>query len=167
MSSVLIGSFHYRTTEIGANAQRHFPRGAAAWRIRAVKEGYIQPIDPRRVLPNRVRSEHTNQFEEMPEGAGLDVPQAPQEMCPPESALCFRLERQISARRTNDEGGTKAAISAAKELFRCFQQHAVKHSSSSCGLVQGTTKSRHLGSCHQLPVGRTNTSMTRKFIVET
>jgi hypothetical protein len=170
-----------------------------AWRIRAVKEGYIQAIDPTHALFERVRSEQTNQFGEMPERAGLDVPRASQEMGPavPASeaserstsarpnvselkasalaeqlevivailnnqlrlcsrpfngnlascesllasarALCFRLERQVSATRTNDEGKTKAAISAAQELFRRFQQHALKHSSSSCRPAQGSS----------------------------
>jgi hypothetical protein len=51
--------------------------------------------------------------------------------------LCSHLEGQISATRTNDEGRTKAAISAANKLFRRFQQHAVRHSSSSCRSARG------------------------------
>jgi hypothetical protein len=44
--------------------------------------------------------------------------------------LCARLEAQVSATtRTNDEGPTTAVISAARELFQRFQEHAVKHSS--------------------------------------
>jgi hypothetical protein len=69
-----------------------------AWRIRAVKEGYIQAIDPTHALFKRVRSEQASQFGKMLEWAGLDIPQTPQEMGPAVPALGVR-ERSTSAIR--------------------------------------------------------------------
>jgi hypothetical protein len=47
-----------------------------AWRIRAVKEGYIQAIEPAHPLFQRVRSEETSRSSEMPGRAGPVVARA-------------------------------------------------------------------------------------------
>ncbi len=47
-----------------------------AWRIRAVKDGYIQAIDPAHPLFERVRLEQTSQLAAIPEGASLVVTRA-------------------------------------------------------------------------------------------
>jgi transposase-like protein len=49
-----------------------------AWRIRAVKDGYIQAIDPAHPQFERVRLEQSSQFAAMPERASLFVARAPQ-----------------------------------------------------------------------------------------
>jgi hypothetical protein len=157
-----------------------------AWRIRAVKEGYIQTIEPEHPLFQRIRAEQSSESAEMPVlasslvvgpqvdsavlAAEVDEPSfaipAAMELrgsdlveqlhaivgivdnqlllcskplngnidsCEPLLArakmLCARLEAQVSATHTNDLGPTTAVISAAEELFRRFQDHAVEHSS--------------------------------------
>lgn len=153
-----------------------------AWRIRAVKDGYIQAIDPAHPLFERVRLEQTSQLAAIPEGASLVVTRALQTgpgipaskadeeppaipnngtelkapalveqldaivailnnqlrlcskplngnigSCEPLLArarsLCFRLEAQVAAARSNDDLCARAVISAAKELFQRFQNH--------------------------------------------
>jgi hypothetical protein len=159
-----------------------------AWRIRAVKEGYVQAIEPAHTLFRRVRLQETSQSSEMPVRASSVVAQVSKaapaiptlerdeplsarrkitrlrglnpaeelqaivgvldnqlrlralpsinvniDCCEPLLArakmLCARLETQVSAARTNDEGRTTAVISAARELFQRFHDHAVEHSS--------------------------------------
>jgi hypothetical protein len=157
-----------------------------AWRIRAVKEGYIQAIEPEHPLFQRIRAEQSSQSAEMPIQASsvglssqadsavlaaevdkppLAIPDATElrrsnlveqlhtivgildnqlllcskplngniDSCEPLLAraktLCALLEARVSATRTKDDGRTRAAVSAAKKLFRHFQEHAFKHSS--------------------------------------
>jgi len=156
-----------------------------AWRIRAVRDGYIQAIETGHPLFKRVRLERASEFAQMPvrESSVVETPQtgpaaltaevdeqrpgqpnatepwgsnlAEQlhaivgildnqlllrsrpfsgdvDSCEPllarAKALCARLEAQVRAAHTNDEGPTAAVILAAKELFQRFQEHALKHS---------------------------------------
>jgi hypothetical protein len=153
-----------------------------AWRIRAVKEGYIQAIEPEQPLFQRVRLEEASRSSEAPVRASPVIACGPKtgpslrasevdeprlampdaefgisslaeqlhamvgildnqlrlcsrpfngtiDSCEPLLAsaktLCARLEAQISATRTKDGGRTRAAISAAKNLFQCFQESFV------------------------------------------
>jgi hypothetical protein len=152
-----------------------------AWRIRAVKQGYIQAIDPEHPQFKQVRPQQTSQFAEMPARTSSVVAPAPKtrpavlafefdeprpappaetelsgpnlaeqlhaiigildnqlllcskhlnrntDSCEPllarAKALCARLEAQRSSVRTNKEVRARAVISAARELFRRFQEH--------------------------------------------
>jgi hypothetical protein len=154
-----------------------------AWRIRAVKQGYVQAIDPGQPLFQRVRLEETSKSPEGPVRASpvvawspktgpavraSDVDESRRSMPDAElgassslaqqllavvdildnqlrlcsqplngnidscelllasaKTLCARLEAQVSAARTKDVGRARAAISAAKKLFHCFQERFV------------------------------------------
>jgi hypothetical protein len=152
-----------------------------AWRIRALKEGYIQPIDLAHPLFLQARLEQPAQVSEMPVRAPVvtkvvkmiptpmaielqvDETSSPmrrgtqlkgltlveklqaimgvldnqlrlcseplrgnldscEQLLARAQALCASLEDQIEASHYNDGGRTTAVISAAKELFRHFQE---------------------------------------------
>jgi hypothetical protein len=163
-----------------------------AWRIRAVKEGYVNAIEPEHPLFQRVRLVEVNQSTEMQvqtrcgamQAAVKTIPlisealvptpevhQLPSgmasvtdrggsnlaeqlhamvdvldnqlglrsnhsngniESCEPlltsARTLCERLESNLAATQSDGEWRTAAAISAAKQLFRRFEEHALERS---------------------------------------
>jgi hypothetical protein len=157
------------------------------WRIRAVKEGYIQAIEPEHSTFKRVRLEQTSKMTgaqagpepivdrawTRPSAPASEVDKTPlampdvielrgsnlaeqlhtivgildnqlrlcsrplygniqscEQLLARAKMLCTRLEVQVSATRNNDEGRTTMVISAAKELFQRFQEHAFEHSNT-------------------------------------
>jgi hypothetical protein len=178
--------------------RQHTGQILTAWRIRAVKEGYIQAIEPEHPLFQRIRAEQSSKSAEMPVPASSLVVAPPAESsvlaaevdepplampaalelrasdlveqlhaiigivdnqlllcakpfngnidsCEPllvrAKTLCALLEARVSATRTNDDGRSRAAISAANKLFQRLQEHAVKH--SRCFVPSAPRRARH------------------------
>jgi len=143
-----------------------------AWRIRAVKEGYLQAIEPEHPLFQRVRLEVPKTApgpiaEDKSGGLETEGPQLVAtgvtelrgsnleeklqaivgvldnqlrlcsrpinanidscgQLLTRAKALCARLETQCEAAHGNEERRITIIISAAKELFRRFQEHTVE-----------------------------------------